>query len=311
MTQTTIGGAPQPFTSPRPPAGPMLGAARGAGDDAALETARLLAARSGSEVDGVAVLAPLPMFLTGTEPVVLAADVEADREADLKERVSREIAAVAGADSGWPVEVFHGEPARVLAGHAHDRQASLVVMGIGRHRPIDRLISGETALRTIRLADCPVLAVAPGLAGLPRSVVVATDFSPSSANAARTALGLIGATGTMHLVHVWQPCEREDERLEARDADYRRVIPDEFRRFTAALSVPPGVTVKHEVREGAAAERVLDFARAHHVELIAAGRQGHGLIERLWIGSVASALVRGATCSVLVTPPPVGDRLTR
>ena len=304
MTHAIVGEAPRTLTAPPATAGPMLVAARGEGDDPAIEMARLLAPRSRGGLAVVAVLAPLPMFLTGMEPVVVVPEYEAERKADLEQRVKREMADDGA--TGWPVEVLYGDPARVLTDRARERNAPLIVMGLGRHRPIDRVLASETALRTIRRADCPVLAVASPVATLPQTAVVATDFSPACASALATALPLLAVGATIHMVHVWQPCEREDERLEARDEAYRRSLPEQFRRFTASLPVPPGVTVKHETREGEAAERVLDFARAHRADLIVAGRQGHGLLERMWIGSVTTALLRGATCSVLVTPPPAG-----
>jgi hypothetical protein len=48
----------------------------------------------------------------------------------------------------------------------------------------------------------------------------------------------------------------------------------------------------------------VDFARAHGADLLAAGRSGHGLFERLLVGSVTTGLVRAAPCALLITPEP-------
>ena len=63
-------------------------------------------------------------------------------------------------------------------------------MGIGRHRPLERLLGSETTLRAIRRASCPVLAVGPQFAAQLRNVVVAIDFSPASAKAVESVIPL-------------------------------------------------------------------------------------------------------------------------
>ncbi len=163
---------------------------------------------------------------------------------------------------------------------------------------MDRILAGETTLRTIRRASCPVLVVHPDLDAPFRDVVVATDFSPSSAHAARAALPLLAPNATLHIVHVWQPKEAEEE------AAYRKSLPQQFARFEAALDLPLGATLKAVTREGNAAVEVLDYASIHNADLIVAGRHGHSLRERLLVGSQTTAMVRGGDRSLLVAPEP-------
>ena len=47
---------------------------------------------------------------------------------------------------------------------------------------------------------------------------------------------------------------------------------DAVQRLTDVLELPAGVEVKTVAREGKPAERVLDYAKAHHADLLAAGR---------------------------------------
>jgi len=66
------------------------------------------------------------------------------------------------------------------------------------------------------------------------------------------------------------------------------------------------------VREGKPAERVLDYAAAHHADLLVAGRHGLNMFERFLAGSQTTSMLRGAECSILVAPEPplpVRDRL--
>jgi nucleotide-binding universal stress UspA family protein len=185
------------------------------------------------------------------------------------------------------------------------------VMGLGRHGIIERVIGTETALRAIQLAPCPVLAVAPGLSARPRTVVVATDFSTDGVRAAERVLPFVAADATLHLVHVWESANSADERLRLRDEEYRRQLPARFAQVVAALAPPAGVTLKCEAREGRPAARLLDFAAAHSADLIVAGRHGIGAFRRLLVGSVTSALVRGAHCSVFIVPEPSPAQLAR
>jgi nucleotide-binding universal stress UspA family protein len=60
--------------------------------------------------------------------------------------------------------------------------------------------------------------------------------------------------------------------------------------------------VRAAVREGSAAERILEDAGERKADMIVLGKRHHGTIERLLLGSVASAVVRDATLPVLLIP---------
>jgi hypothetical protein len=67
--------------------------------------------------------------------------------------------------------------------------------------------------------------------------------------------------------------------------------------------------VKTVTREGHAAECVLDYAAAHHADLITAGRHGRNLLQRILVGSQTTALLRAAERSLLIAPePPFAER---
>ena len=220
-----------------------------------------------------------------------------------RSRFEREMAAV-GTSARWSVKIELGSVSDVLARAARETQASVVVMGIGRHRPVDRLLGAETVLRTVRRVDCPVFAVPRAFTARPSTVVVGMDFSEAGRHAATCMLPLIAPNATVQLVHVWQPSDFADEAHVERDEQYRAALPHLFRQLIGTLAIPPTVTVKYEVREGRPAERLLDVAEAHHADLIVVGRHGQGLFERLWVGSVATRVLRGASCAVLVVPEP-------
>ena len=86
------------------------------------------------------------------------------------------------------------------------------------------------------------------------------------------------------------------------------------------VPVDVGVEVDDAVvaREGHVAEQVLRCGQGETggrpADLLVVGRRGRSWFERLLVGSVTTAVLRGATCSVLITPDPTEaerDRLRR
>jgi nucleotide-binding universal stress UspA family protein len=291
-------------------AGPLVVAV---GEDGAhvLRAAATLAPVFGGRVHVFSAIEPLPveMMMAG-EPVLMPPEFEESRTGSRLGQLSARLTEVRDGHR-WQVEVEHGDPVTSLVRRARALDAALIAIGIGRHRPMDRILAGEITLRVIRRTSCPVLAVAGELAHRPRVVVVGTDFSPQSLYAAETVLPLLEEGAVVHVVHVWQPSAAGDPTVFAVEDEYARTLPGRLDRFVAALHVPDGVTVRSEVREGRCVSRLLAFAEEHHADLIVAGRQGINPIARFFIGSVTTSLLRGATCSVLVTPEPSLAELDR
>ena len=283
---------------------PFIVAVGGRESDGVLRAARILEQRTRDGVVAVTVLEPPSAALTATEPMILAPSYLDEQREEYRASLTERLLHFGGAAALWPTTVIEGEPAFALTDYARTVKAPLIVMGLGRHRAIDRVFGRELTLRTIRLAPCPVLAVFPDLDAPFREVVVATDFSPASAYAAQSALRLVDPNATLHLVHVWQPTSTDDGRTQAADDSYRASLPEHFGRFTEILTLPAGIEVKTIVREGKPAERVLDYAAAHHADLVVAGRHGLNMFERFLAGSQTTSILRGAECSILVAPEP-------
>ncbi|MEO8622417.1 MAG: universal stress protein [bacterium] len=248
----------------------------------------------------LSVIEPVPAHIWNSDGSPIGGLVE-ERVAYARRRLTRAI--VPNRDlAARPVEVLCGDVSHTLARVAHERQVPYVVMGIGRHRAIDRLLGGDTVLRTARLAECPVLAVAHSFRAEFTSAAVGTDFSRSSAYAAQSVASLLASPATLHLVHVWQPSNTSDDESLRDDDAYRHHLAGRFKRFIGSLDLPPSIEVKCEVREGHPAQRLVDFADAHRVDLIAVGRNGHNALQRLLVGGVAERVIRSAECSVLIAP---------
>lgn len=279
----------------------IVAAVGASGGTHALRTAAMVAQRTGDRLAVVSVVEP-PGVLGLEDPYLelnpwhLEQERE-ERRASLERRLEH-LRQLGGPLLSPPIEVFVGHAAVVIADVSRELGARLVVMGIGPHSLRHRIFSAETALATSRRSSCPILAVHERSRGLPRSAVVAVDFSPESIHAARKAVCLMADGGHVHLVHV------KSMETAAVDVDGPSVLSERFLRLRSALDCARPVHITSAVREGHPAEQILQAARAQEADLVVAGMRGLNAFERLLAGSVSSALLRGAECSVLLAPGP-------
>lgn len=278
---------------PRPPTGPIIVASDASPDsDAALVAAQIFAAHTGAPIRIVAALEPIDIqtFDTGTVPADPA--MLGPRRTMLREDIHDQLRRLAPHDAVIPVTISEGIAAPVIAAEAHAAHASLLVMGRGRHGFVDRLMEGETVLHVLQLAEVPVLAVEPGAAELPKRILIATDFSPHSFFAARVALSLADPEATIYLAHATRSRAPIGPELE-------KVIPE---------IGAENMEVQPLVLRGDPGRELVNFASRSNVDLAVSGTHGYGFFNRLVLGSVATSLVRGAPCSVLVAPCNALDR---
>jgi nucleotide-binding universal stress UspA family protein len=200
-------------------------------------------------------------------------------------------------------EVTIGEPARSIVSAAECRGAGLIVSGRTTHNSFERLIGNETTLHIMRSSHIPVLAVCAATQGL-RQVVVATDFSNSSVKTAQVAAELMGGNGTIHLVHVDEPRD-----VIAGIPLHQGPSPSDivawFRRTSASLIGQSQLRVEPAVLSGEPVETLLEFSERIGASMIAAGSHGYSRVERMFLGSVSTTLVRRSPFPVLVAR---GDR---
>lgn len=264
--------------------------------DAALAVGRLLAG-STDAIRVVTVLKAPP--IVPDVPFSIPTDVKHARSVDAQRAAASQASRIWGERAA--AEVHDGDPATILAQLAHQAGATMIVAGLGRHRVADRVFGDETALRLIRAADVPVLAVASGLAHAPRRIVVAADFSETSLRAARLSLELAAPGATIYLAHV-APRDSSFYDWKYGSTAYRHGAGDALDKTREQLRIPPGMTVQNVLLQGDPATELLAFAASVNADLIATGSHGHGFVARMLIGSVATRLVRCSACSVLTVP---------
>ncbi|OCS90309.1 universal stress protein [Caryophanon latum] len=141
-------------------------------------------------------------------------------------------------------------------------------------------------------------------------IIIAVDHSSEASYAFQTALGIASRNigSTLHIVHVMdssvlsplnsgmetttlERVQREADELLAR---FERQAEDyglQFVRTVAEIGSPKNFIVK-------------EYAKEIQADLIICGATGKSGLQRMFVGSVSEAIVRSATCDVLVIRTP-------
>lgn len=178
---------------------------------------------------------------------------------------------------------------RALSGR---RDVGTVVLGSTHHGPLGRLLLGMGAEYVVPHAGCPVAIAPPGhrdaAAGFDPPVVgVAYDGTRAARSALAYGAALARAGGlTLRIVTV---------------AGRRVPGPGSLEAVRAATETAnPGLTVELTLLRGRAARALVDASA--DVGLLVAGAHDHRAVRRVLLGTVATALVRGARCPLVVVP---------
>lgn len=144
--------------------------------------------------------------------------------------------------------------------------------------------------------------------GAATRIVAGVDGSPASVEALRWAVHYAELSGgTVDAVIAWQfpiaaggfgwaPTSPFD------DTDYSEMAAKTLNDAVAEVSPTPAVTVHQVVREGNAAQVLLEEAK--EADLLAVGNRGHGGLTDALIGSISVRCLHHATCPVLVVRHP-------
>jgi nucleotide-binding universal stress UspA family protein len=144
-----------------------------------------------------------------------------------------------------------------------------------------------------------------------RRVMVPLDGSPLSQQALGIAAGIARREGAaLHLVTVIAPLGTLPTGGEGFAHDYavEQALHEGFRRYLderagAVRRQEPGVPVTGSVLDGRVAGTLARYARDEDIDLIVMTTHGWGGLKRLWLGSVAQALVHRAHCPTLLMRP--------
>jgi nucleotide-binding universal stress UspA family protein len=268
---------------------------------AALRAAKILNQAVNRGVVVVAVIAPLPLIVPEPSSLIQPLVISPELTAIVRDQTAKQIESAGVPAGAWPVEIQDGRPSREIALAARDHLASLVILGLSRHGLVDRLIDGDTTLEFLRESDTPVLLASKDFSSLPRRVVIAVDFSAESMAAAREGLPLLSPDCEVHLAHV-RPLVTVFDGSGLWEEEYERVASKELEVFREALEVPATMRVETTMLVGKPAGALTDYANRIDADLIVSGTHGVGRMRRIFLGSVASGLMRRSERSLLIVP---------
>jgi len=181
------------------------------------------------------------------------------------------------------------------------KRASLIVVGMRPQRAIDRLFGHETAIAIARRASVPVLAVTRRCETLPERVLVGVDFTESSRRAGELAGQLIAESGEIVLAHI-PPFAAFEGAGESWVSVYMTGAADRLEEERITLARLTRRRVRTILGKGEPGEQLLKLARKMCCDTIAVGAHAQGFVDRVLLGSIATRVLRAATCSVLVAP---------
>jgi nucleotide-binding universal stress UspA family protein len=268
---------------------------------AAIESAASIAASRRWPVHVVSVLAPMSSYKLELGRDRSPSEVE-DLRRQLRDAALRDAIGAAPERSNWTHQVLVGNVATQLANVAEKRAADMIILGRSQRGMIDRLVTGETTLQVMRCSSVPVLVVDSEMSA-PATAVVAVDFGPASIRAARTAIELLGKTGTLYLVYVEEPIDLFPGATIAPVAEhYPGEVVVLFRRMTESIRVPSGVVVETVVLNGAPVPTLEEFCERVGADLLAAGTHALSRAACFFLGSVSTGLVRRTPIPLLIAP---------
>lgn len=202
-----------------------------------------------------------------------------------------------------------------ISAYAQSVSADLVVCGARGENTLLDLVLGSTASRLLRIAACPVLVIKNKNKKITpyRQVLVAVDFSPSSAAVFATALA-IAHGARIEALHVYDTTIEEQMRQagldEASITDFRvRAGAEIDKRLDALVAGQPGedLVTRHRMA-GYPAAAICERIVALPADLVVLGRYGRSGMQELLLGSVSKDVASAADCDVLVVAPPRGQQ---
>jgi nucleotide-binding universal stress UspA family protein len=245
-----------------------------------------------------------PVLTGATEP--LSAQVEAAR--NLAIAASRRLQTIFPA---WDVraEALVGSPASTILNKAEEWEPDLIVVGSHGRSALGRFILGSVSQKVVTEAHCSVR-VARGRridAGAPARILLGFDGSLDARAAVRTiasrawpeksairVLAVLAPAISASPLLPWTP-----EQIAQREASVRDWMQKQVEAAAEELR-SSGLAVTQVITAGDPKQALLDEAGGWDADCLFIGARGHNRLVRFMLGSVATAVVARAHCSVEV-----------
>lgn len=227
-----------------------------------------------------------------------------------------------GEDIDWQPLITVGPTVSEISRLVKEKNIDLAISASHGRSGLKRLVLGSVTEELMRTISCPLLVMrGPEIFESTKTpvefrlkkIMVGCDFSSDSTLALRYALSFAQEfEAELHLVHVMEPTEYQNLSKAIKDAEkgYQvelkkilvkkldNLVPEDAKNWCFP---------KTALLEGRADEKIVEYAKENHIDLIALGVRGHGLVETLFLGSTTDRVARQAPCPVLSVKP-VYDR---
>ena len=192
------------------------------------------------------------------------------------------------------VMVVEDDPVSAILKTQQEIGADLIAMGTHGRGGLARVRLGSIAESVLHQAEVPILTVGPHTKLPPtveaiRRVLCPVNYSPSSQTALELAAALAAGTGAELIVaHI-------DETLLGKSAQ------DSLQQLCDWIpaTVRAHCAVKEVVKQGSAAEQIVEEAVKSHADLLVIGAQPRSLLGAVLLGSTTELVIRSASCPVL------------
>jgi nucleotide-binding universal stress UspA family protein len=210
----------------------------------------------------------------------------------------------------WDVklEVASGHAPSAILEKAAAWRADLIVVGTHGRSGVARVLLGSVSLRVLKQAKCSVRVARPRTHEGPLRLLIGVDGSAEAEAVVDeicrrswpkdTEVLVLSVHEMLIPVHTEQIAVGQriyDEINEDEQLRLRTVAGEAARKLQGR-----GLLVSSRVMEGQAKEILVGEARAWHADTLFIGARGLGRVERFLLGSVSSASVANAPCSVEV-----------
>lgn len=182
---------------------------------------------------------------------------------------------------------------------ARSEGAGIILTGVARYDSLQRVVLGDTVDHLVRKSDIPVLVVRGRTHGAYGRVIVATDFSPASAEALDAAVKLFpgSQTSLLHGYHIPFSGILIDDGIRA---EFRELGEKAAQNFLASAGLP--ADFPHIVEQGAPEELLSRHLEENEPALVVVGSHGATALSHILLGSTARKIIDAVRSDVLVVP---------
>jgi nucleotide-binding universal stress UspA family protein len=197
-------------------------------------------------------------------------------------------------DVAHRVIVVEDDPVAAILKTQHEIGADLIAMGTHGRGGLARVRLGSIAESVLHQAEVPVLTVGPRMKLTPagdaiRRILCPVDYRPASQTALGHAAALAARVGAeLTVAHI------DEAPLGTSAQDSLRQLCDWI-----PATVRAHCAVKEVVKQGGAAQQIVEEAEKSHADLLVIGAQPRNLLGTVLLGSTTDLVIRSAACPVL------------